>query len=115
MYGRNRKDMTPELATNLVLSNVVVACEGSTKIMICGGAKKETIDAVACAIKEQLSNVDIISGSTIDVDPVVVRGVSECDAVILVEQLDKSGLSAAAQIKEQLDKINKPMLGIILN
>lgn len=115
MYSRKSKDMTPERATNLVLSNVAVACDGISKIMLCGGANKETIDGVACAIKEQLSDVDIISGSTIDVDPDVVRGVSECDAVILVEQLDKSDLNAAAQIKDQLDKANKPILGVILS
>ena len=115
MYGRDHKDMTPERATNLVLSNVAVACDGISKIMLCGGANKETIDGVACAIKEQLSDVDIISGSTIDVDPDVVRGVSECDAVILVEQLDKSDLNAAVQIKDQLDKANKPILGVILS
>jgi hypothetical protein len=107
--------MTPEIATNLVLSNAVVACEGSENIMLCGGASKETIDAVAGAIVEQLPYIKVISGATIDSDPAVVRGVSECDAVILVEQIDKSDLNAAIQMKEQLDKINKPMLGIILN
>ena len=115
MSGREVKGMTPEDATNLVLSNVSVEGNGKAKIMLCGGASKEIINEVACEIKNQLPDVEIICGTTIDVDSVVVRGIVECDAVILVEQLDKSGLNVVVQINEQLAKRNKSVLGVILN
>lgn len=115
MSGREVKGMTPEDATNLVLSNVSVEGNDKTKIMLCGGASKEIINEVACKIKNQLPDVEIICGTTIDVDSVVVRGIAECDAAILVEQLDKSGLNAVVQINEQLAKRNKSVLGVILN
>ena len=115
MSGREVKGMTPEDATNLVLSNVSVEGNDKTKIMLCGGASKEIINEVACKIKNQLPDVEIICGTTIDVDTVVVRGIAECDAAILVEQLDKSGLNAVVQINEQLAKRNKSVLGVILN
>ena len=113
--GREVKGMTSEDATNLVLSNVSVEGNGKAKIMLCGGASKEIINEVACEIKNQLPDVEIICGTTIDVDSVVVRGIVECDAVILVEQLDKSGLNVVVQINEQLAKRNKSVLGVILN
>lgn len=115
MSGREVKGMTPEDATNLVLSNVSVEGNDKTKIMLCGGASKEIINEVACKIKNQLPDVEIICGTTIDVDSVVVRGIAECDAAILIEQLDKSGLNAVVQINEQLAKRNKSVLGVILN
>jgi peptidoglycan hydrolase CwlO-like protein len=115
MSGREVKGMTHEDATNLVLSNVSVEGNDKAKIMLCGGASKEIINEVACKIKNQLPDVEIICGTTIDVDSVVVRGIAECDAAILVEQLDKSGLNAVVQINEQLAKRNKSVLGVILN
>ena len=115
MSRREVKGMTPEDATNLVLSNVSVEGNDKAKIMLCGGASKEIINEVACKIKNQLPDVEIICGTTIDVDSVVVRGIAECDAAILVEQLDKSGLNAVVQINEQLAKRNKSVLGVILN
>lgn len=115
MSGREVKGMTSEDATNLVLSNVSVEGNDKAKIMLCGGASKEIINEVACKIKNQLPDVEIICGTTIDVDSVVVRGIAECDAAILVEQLDKSGLNAVVQINEQLAKRNKSVLGVILN
>ena len=109
------KNVTAEVATSLVLSNVSVACGSDTKtILCCGGAAKETIDAVAAAIAEQLPNVKVISGTTIDVDPEVVRGAAQCDGVVLVEQIDKSGLNAVINIKEQLKRNEKDLLGIIM-
>jgi len=115
MSGREAKDITPETATKLVLSNVSVECEGLSSIMLCGGASKDAIEEVACAIAEQLPNVKVVSGTTIDKDPDVVRGVAECDAVILMEELDSSATSAAVQMKSQLQSMNKTLLGVILN
>ncbi|MBQ9703353.1 MAG: hypothetical protein IJV68_02280 [Clostridia bacterium] len=115
LSGTEKKNVTAEVATSLVLSNVSVACGSDTKtILCCGGAAKETIDAVAAAIAEQLPNVKVISGTTIDVDPEVVHGAAQCDGVVLVEQIDKSGLNAVINIKEQLKRNEKDLLGIIM-
>jgi hypothetical protein len=83
--------------------------------MLCGGAAKEIIAEVADAVKAQLEGVEVICGGTIGADPVVVRGVAECDAIVLVEQLDKSDLSAAVQIKERAQAMNKPVLGVVVH
>ena len=109
------KGMSPEVATELVLSNATVACAESKKVMLCGGADKAVIAEVAEAMKKQLTGVEVISGGTISVDPVVVRGVAECDAIILVEQLDKSGLDEAVKLKERAQAMNKPVLGVVVH
>ena len=115
MSGCTVKGMTSETAAELVVSNIAVACAESKKIMLCGGAAKEVISQVADAVKVQLGGVDVICGGMIGADPVVVRGVAECDAIVLVEQLDKSDLSAAVQIKERAQAMNKPVLGVVVH
>ena len=115
MSGNAAVDMTYESATNLVLSNAVVVCSGMKKVMLCGGATKETIAEMADAMKAQIPNVEVVCGSTIDSDAAVVRGVAECDAVILVEQVDKSGIHAAMQLKNRAKAMNKPVLGVVLH
>lgn len=113
--GCTVKGMTPETAAELVISNIAVACAESKKVMLCGGAAKEVVEEVANAVKAQLPDVEVICGGTIGLDPVVVRGVAECDAIVLVEQLDKSNLSAAAQLKERAQAMNKPVLGVVVH
>ncbi len=115
MSGCAVKGMTPEVATELVLSNVTVACAESKKVMLCGGAAKEVVAEVANAVKAQLPGVEVISGGTIGLDPVVVRGLAECDAIVLVEQLDESSLGAAVQLKERAQAMNKPVLGVVVH
>jgi 4-hydroxy-3-methylbut-2-enyl diphosphate reductase IspH len=107
--------MTPECATDLVLSNALVACKDQKKILLCGGASEKIIAEMADAMKAQLPGVEVICGTTISSDPAVVRGVAECDAVILVEQLDCSGINAALQLKNRAKAINKPVLGVVLH
>ena len=115
MSGYTVKGMAPETAAEIVLSNIAVACAESKKIMLCGGASKDVITEVAEAVKAQLPGAEVISGGTIGRDPVVVRGMAECDAVVLVEQLDNSGLSAAVQIKERAQAMEKPVLGVVVH
>ena len=115
LAGNPSVSMTKESATDLVLSNARIACKGKKKILLCGGASQETIDAIARAMKEQLPGVEVICGRTVDSDPAVVRGVAECDAVILVEQLDRSGLHAAMQLEKRAKAMDKPILGVVLH
>jgi len=113
MAGTSSKDMTPDVAKEIVVSNVAVACAEKTKIMLCGGADKEAIAEVVEAIKGQLQGVEVLFGGTIEADPSVVRGVAECDAVIIMEQIDKSGLNAALALKERAQAMEKSVLGVI--
>ena len=111
MSGRK----TSGVAEDLVMSNIAVACEGMSSVVLCGGANKETIETIAGAMADQLPQIKVVCGATIDTDPAVVRGVAEYDAVILVEEIDKSGLNAAIQVNDQLKSKNKSVLGVILN
>jgi peptidoglycan hydrolase CwlO-like protein len=113
--GCTVKGMTPETAAELVVSNISVACAESKKVMLCGGASKEVIAEVANAVKAQLTDVEVICGGTIGLDPVVVRGVAECDSIVLVEQLDESSLAAAVQLKERAQTMNKHVLGVVVH
>ncbi len=115
LAGNVTKGMPAELATELVLANIKLACTGNAKILLCGGATKETVDAVARAIKEILPEAQILSGGTLASDPNVVRGLHECDAVILVEQLDRSDLNAAVQLKERAGALDKAVLGVVMS
>jgi hypothetical protein len=115
MSGYSAKGVTPEVATELVLSNIAVASANSKKVMICGGAAKEVIAEIAEAAKAQLSETEVIFGGAIGSDPTVVRGMAECDAVIIAEQLDKSGLSAAVTIKERAEGMDKRVIGVIVH
>ena len=78
-------------------------CSGT--ILLCGGAAKETVAEIAQAMKAQLPNLEVISGGTVGSDPAVVRGLAECDAVILVEQLDQSDINAAMQLKARAKEL----------
>lgn len=113
LTGDTAKGMTPDVSKELVLSNVAVACEGKSKIILCGGANKQSIAMIADAVKAQLPSVEVLHGGTIEYDPAAVRGVAECDAVILVEQLTESSVSAAVQLKERAELMGKPVLGVI--
>ena len=115
MSGCTVKGMSSETATELVVSNIAVACAESKKVMLCGGASKEVIAEVANAVKAQLPDVEVICGGTIGLDPVVVRGVAECDSIVLVEQLDESALDAAVRLKERAQAMNKPVLGVVVH
>ena len=115
LSGSAAADMPYETATNLVLSNVHVSCGGVKKILLCGGADKETIAEVAQAMKAQLTEAEVLCGGTVDSDPSVVRGLAECDAVILVEQLDRSAIHAAAQLKNRAKAMDKPILGVVVH
>lgn len=115
LSGNETKGKPAELATELVLANIKLACAENAKILLCGGATKETVDALAASIKELLPAAQIHCGGTLAGDPAVVRGLHECDAVILVDQLDRSNLSAAVQLKDRADAMNKDVLGIVLH
>lgn len=108
------KGMTAKTASELVLSNIAVACANVNKIMLCGGANKRIIAEVADAVKLQVPEVEVITGGTIDVDPATVRGLAECDAVVLVEQLDDSNLNVAVKLKERAQAMEKPVLGVVV-
>ena len=56
LAGVIAKDTTPESAMDLVRSNVAIACDGHSQILLCGGASAETIAAVASALKEENSD-----------------------------------------------------------
>jgi len=114
LAGNATVDMATENAVELVVSNVSVACSGMKKLMLCGGADKDTIAEIAKALKKQCSAVDVICGSTLSNDPAVARGLAECDAVILVEQVDKSGIQTAVQLKNRAKTMNKAVLGVVL-
>lgn len=114
LSGNVTIDMTSETATELVVSNVSVACSSVKKLMLCGSAEKDTITAIANAMKKQLPSVEVICGTTLSSDPMVVRGIAECDAVILVEQVDKSGIQTAMQLKNRAKSMDKPVLGVVL-
>lgn len=115
LAGDATKGLSPELATELVLANIKLACAANAKILLCGGATKETVEAVGLAIKGLLPEAQIISGGTLTNDPAVVRGLHECDAVILVEQLDKSDLNTAVHLKERTEALDKTVLGVVLS
>ena len=83
------------------------------KLLLCGGADVKITAGIAEALKEQLPDVEIIFGGTVGFDPAVVRGMAECDAVVMIEQLDKSVLSAAVQLTARAKSMNKPVLGVI--
>jgi hypothetical protein len=68
---------------------------------------------LAEAVKAQLQNVEVLSGGTIEADPAVVRGVANCDAVILMEQLNRSSINAAVALKERSQAMEKAVLGVI--
>ena len=113
LTGDTAKGMTSDVSKELVLSNVAVACEGKNKIILCGGANPQSIAIIADAVKAQIPGVEVLHGGTIEYDPAAVRGVAECDAVILVEQLTESGISAAVQLKERAALMGKSVLGVI--
>lgn len=115
LEGNSAKGVTDTVATDLVLSNIAVACADSKKLLLCGGASEKTISAVSEAIKERMPSVELITGGTIGFDPAVVRGLAECDTVILVEQLDKSGMKYAVQLKDRAKAMGKPVLGVVLS
>ena len=112
--GCAAKGMTAKIASELVLSNIAVACAEVNKIMLCGGAHKRIIAELADAVKLQIPEVEVITGGSIDIDPVAVRGLAECDAVILVEQLDVSNLNVAVKLKERAQAMEKPVLGVVV-
>ncbi len=114
LAGNGAKNMASDLATDLVLSNIKLACADSKKVLLCGGAPRATLDALTSAVKALLPGAEIFTGGIISNDPDVVRGLMECDAVILVEQLDRSGMHAATELKDRIQDMNKPLLGVIL-
>ncbi len=113
LAGCTVKGMTPDISQDLVLSNVAVACGQSGTLLLCGGADIKKISALAEAIKERLPGVNVICGGTVGFDPAVVRGMAECDALVMVEQLDKSALAAAVQMAARAQAMSKPVLGVI--
>jgi hypothetical protein len=109
------KGMSAEDAAEIVISNITVACRDSHKVMLCGGASKKVIAEVADAVKARAPEVEIISGGTVALDPVVVRGMAVCDSIVLIEQLDDSALSASVQLKERAQAMGKPVLGVVVH
>lgn len=114
MAGNAAGNVSAEVAKNLVLANATVACGGMKKVMLCGGAGESAIAALSAEMKAQLPGVAVISGGTIDSDPAVVRGLAECDAVILIEQVNRSAMTAAVQLKNRAKALDKPVLGCVL-
>ena len=108
------KKVSPDVAAEVVISNVKFACSPDAKLLVCGGAAKETLEAVAAAVKEALPDAQILCGGTLAGDPATVRGLRDCDAIILVEQLDKSDLNATVQLKERADALEKDVLGVVI-
>ena len=77
-------------------------------------ASEEDLAALSAEMKVQLPGVAVISGGTIDSDPAVVRGLVECDAVIMVEQVNRSAMTAAVQLKNRAKALDKPVLGCVM-
>ena len=114
MAGNAASKVSAETAKNLVLANAALACGSGKKIMLCGGAEEAIVAAVAAELKAQMPEVSVISGGTVDCDPAVVRGLAECDAVILIEQVNRSAMAAAVQLKSRAKALNKPIIGCVV-
>lgn len=112
--GIAKRGTTLKSAQELVLSNICVACAGHKKLLICGGADADTICAIATATRERLPALCVLSGGTVGFDANVVRAIAECDAIILVEQVDRSGLNDIQQISARAQSLNKPIAGVIV-
>lgn len=114
LAGNVSVDMEEKTAVDLVAANLAIACGNVKKLMLCGGADKKIISEIAEVLKTQAPNVDVICGTTLSNDPAVVRGLAECDAMVLVEQVDKSAIQKAIQLKNRAKSMDKPLLGTVV-
>ncbi len=106
------KDMEREY--DLIATNVFHYAGEISSLLITGGAREDKIASVAEKLSERLPNIKIVSGGSFLLEPRSLKGLSECDGVLLVEQKGVSSYSAAEQELEKIEDLHKNMVGCVV-
>lgn len=114
LEGIRSRHGSDENAMELVLSNVEAASAAGQRLLVCGGAAQAEIARIADALQSRLGGQELLRGGDVTLDPNTVRGLNECDAVILVEQRGKSEAGRAAALVRRAQEGNKPVLGFVI-
>ena len=98
---------------NFVCANIATAI-GQGTVLLCGTARQEKITQIAEEIQKQYPTTKVIAAGSIAEDPNAITGLSNCDAVVLVEELYVSNMGTLEQAWERSSALNKEILGIVL-
>lgn len=104
----------PDAAPELLQETLLQYAQGASNVLITGDVKPELAKACADRLQEGMGGVKLIPCGSVLEDADAVRGLKQCDAVVLLE---KCGTSRYHRISREIARINdtkKPLMGCII-
>lgn len=83
-------------------------------ILITGTVKTEKLQLISKAVMKQSEGITLTVAENINLHPDALKALAECEAVLLVEERDKSFLSEIRKTNENIITLNKPVIGYVL-
>ena len=99
---------------DLIATNVFHYAGEISSLLITGSAKEDKIASVAENLSKRLPDMKIVSGGSFLLEPKSLKGLSECDGVLLVEQKGVTLYSEAEQELEKIEDLHKKMVGCVV-
>ena len=104
-----------ETATiEMICANVRIYSDAKDKILLVGCANEALLNGIGKILSEHLSDQSIIIGGNIAKDPGAREKLSDCDAVVLLEERKVSKHSIIQNELEILDPLDVKLLGIVV-
>lgn len=108
------EQVTREEAQWIISTNVANLAAVGWTILVTGTVEEGKLGKIAEAISEQVENVFLTSGANMNATASTLAALATCDAVILVEEKDKSLRTKIQKEQESIAMLNKTVLGYVI-
>ena len=105
---------TEEEVYRIISTNVANLAEEGNMILVTGTVKEEKLTEFVEIFSSQVKNVSVVSGANMNVTASTLEALAMCDAVVLVEERNKSLREKVQREQEHIRIMNKPVLGYVL-
>lgn len=98
----------------LLQETLLQYARGAANVLVTGDMKPELVESCTARLQEGLTDVKLTACGSILEDVNAVRGLSQCDAVLLLEKCGSSRYHRISREMAQINDANKPLMGCII-
>lgn len=111
--AEGRRMDAPEEALLLLQENLRQYAGAATNILVTGDMKPDQVEACAAWIQRGMTDIKLTACGSVLENVNAVRGLSQCDAVLLLEKCGSSRYHRISREIARINDIKKPLLGCV--
>lgn len=108
------EQVTEEEAYWIISTNIANLAEAGSTILVTGTVEEAKLKVFTEVISSQVEDVSLISGANMNATASTLEALAMCDAVILVEERDKSLRAKVQKEQESIGVLNKLVMGYVM-